>query len=417
MKLIVLNDHLYPDGGADVVALSSAQACAELGMQVTLFVGDALRPDDHTKRLATLVSVGQRDLLSNTNRVQAALQGFWNLNAARMLAELLSRHDPRDTVVHLHSWTKSLSSSVVHQTLRSGFPLVLTLHDYFAMCPNGTLFNFQTGHKCGKQPMSMGCVFTHCDARKSIHKAYRVVRHGVQSQLGRLPSGVQHGIVVSRYSQRLLAPHLPASMHLHHIRNPIEVPHRLAAPVLANHGFVQVGRLYPPKNQAQFLQACDLAGVHATCVGDGPDLPALSARHPHSTFTGPLDREGVIAHISASRALVMPSIWDETQGLVCAEAAALGVPSVIYDGCAAVDFVQHERNGLVVPQGRVDLLAQALRRLTDEPELAQRLGTQAREDFWRHPPTPEQHARDLANLYERVLSTFGNRQHERMAPT
>lgn len=417
MKVVVLNDHLYPDGGADVVALASAEACAALGMDVTLLVGDAIRHDDRQQRLAHLISVGQQDLLRNTNRLQAAFQGFWNLGAARTLAALLSRQDPADTVVHLHSWTKSLSSSVVHQTLKSGFPLVLTLHDYFSLCPNGTLFNFQTTQKCGKRPMSAGCVFTHCDARKGIHKAYRVIRHGVQYQFGRLPSGVRHGVVVSRYSQRLLEPHLPADMQLHHVRNPIEVTHRPAALVGTNHGFVQVGRLYPPKNQTQFLQACDLASVPATCVGDGPDLPALKHQHPHSRFTGPLDREGVIAHICASRALVMPSIWDETQGLVCAEAAALGVPSVIYDGCAAIDFVEHERNGLVVPQGRVDLLAKALRRLANDPELAQRLGTQAREDFWRNPPTPDQHARDLAALYEHVLATSHHRPHKRMAST
>ena len=403
MKVIVLNDHLYPDGGADVVALSAAEGCAAIGLDVTLFVGDTIRTDDHTPRRARVVSAGQHDLLRNPNRVQAAVQGFWNPQSARLLREVLSQHRPQDTIVHLHSWTKSLSASVVRATLDAGFSLVLTLHEYFTVCPNGMLFNYQSGQKCGQRPMSLGCLSTSCDARKGLHKIYRVVRHGFQTQWGQLPRGIEHAVVVSRYSEQLLRPWLPQGMQFHHIRNPIEVPMLPAAPVAHNQGFVQVGRLFLPKNQSQFLQACSMAGVQGTCVGDGPDLPELQAQFPSAHFTGPLNRPDVIAQISQSRALVMPSLWDETQGLVCAEAAALGVPSVIYDRCAAVDFVQHERNGLVVPSGNVTQLAQALRRLADEPELAQRLGTQARTDFWRDAPTPERHAQELAALYERIL--------------
>ena len=38
---------------------------------------------------------------------------IWNRDAARGMRALLDTLDPADTVVHLHSWTKALSSSVV----------------------------------------------------------------------------------------------------------------------------------------------------------------------------------------------------------------------------------------------------------------------------------------------------------------
>lgn len=404
MRVIVVNDHLYPDGGADVVALSAAEGCARFGMDVTLFVGDALRPDDQTRRRARLVTLDQHDLLRNPRPVQAALQGLWNVTAARALRKLLDAHDPRDTVVHLHSWTKSLSSSVVKVAHDAGFPLVCTLHDYFTGCPNGTLYNFVEGRVCHRPPMSASCLLTDCDARSYAHKLYRVARQGIQTQWGGLPGRFRHVIAVSRFSERILKPWMPEDVTVHHVRNPIEVAQGPAADVTQSNGFVLVARLFPPKNQEQFLEACERIGVRGTCVGDGPELQALKDRYPTGRFTGPLGRADVAREMAAARALVMPSRWYETQGLVCAEAAALGVPSVVYDGCAAVDFVTHEQTGLVVRSGHVDELALALQRLHLDPGLAARLGSNARAEFWADPPTPHAHAQDLMKVYESMLA-------------
>jgi glycosyltransferase involved in cell wall biosynthesis len=403
MKVIIVNDHLYPDGGADVVALASAEGLAAEGVDVTLFVGDRLRSDDRTLRRTKLVCTGQRDLLSGQQHPGVALQGLWNLPAARALRELLREHDPRDTVVHLHSWTKSLSSSVVQAVTAAGFPLVCTLHEYFSYCPNGMLFDHQTASICTRKPMSMSCVTTHCDARSYAHKLYRVVRHGVQQTIGGMPGALREFIVVSRFSEAILRPALPAGARIHHVRNPIEVPAGPPADVAAARGFVMVARLFRPKGQALFLEACERAGVPAVCVGEGLDLAELQARFPSARFTGQLGREGVAEAMRQARALVLPSLWYETQGLVVAEAAALGVPAIVSDACAAVDFVEHEQTGLLFRSGNVGDLAAALRRLHDEPALAARMGEEARRRFWADPPTPAAHGRELMAVYRQVL--------------
>lgn len=413
MKVIVVNDHLYPDGGADVVALSSAEGLAKAGVDVTLFVADQLREDDDTLRRAKLVCTGQSDLLNGKQRGAAALQGLWNTKAAQTLKGLLARHDPRDTVVHLHSWTKSLSSSVVRTISQAGFPLVCTLHEYFAACPNGMLFNFQTETLCELTPMSAACVATHCDARRYPHKLYRVVRQVVQQHVGGLPSLVDEFVVVSRFSEKILRPYLPAGALVHHIPNPIDVVQTTAGPladVAASNTFVMVARLFAPKAPGLFLHACKQAGVPARCVGDGPDLEDLKQTFRHASFTGQLSRKEVTASVRAARALVLPSIWYETQGLVVAEAAAQGVPGIVPDNCAASEFVEHGRTGLVFRSGDVNALAAAIKRLADNPALAAEMGRRAAEKFWQHPPTPVAHAASLIDLYEGVLRRAAERQ-------
>ena len=108
-----------------------------------------------------------------------------------------------------------------------------------------------------------------------------------------------------------------------------------------------------------------------------------------------------------ARALVMPALWYETQGLVVEEAAALGVPSVVSDGCAASEAVLHGETGLHFRLGSVTELAAALRRLVDDTTLAPRLGQCAYDRFWRDPPTLASHAQDLLRVYQGILSRAG----------
>lgn len=400
-RVVVVNDHVAPDGGADMVALRSAEGLASAGVDVTLFVAD--RPTPTPPAGVRLVCTGQVDAIANPGRVSAALQGVWNFTAARALHTLLDGFAPDNTVVHLHSWTKSLSASVARVALHRGFPVVLTLHDYFSACPNGALFDFQRNHSCHRTPLSWDCVTTHCDSRSRAFKGYRVVRHLTQQRLGGLPDRIEDFIVVSRFSQSLLAPFLPSQARCHLVRNPIDLADEPVTDVAANTPFVMVARMLAPKGQAVFLEACDRAQVEAVCIGDGPQLAEWRAQFPRAVFPGALSRAGVSAAMRQARALVMPALWYETQGLVVDEAAALGVPTVVATTCAGSESVLDGETGLHVPGGDVAALATALRRLADNPAEAARMGQAAHRRFWADPPSLANHAQRLLDVYDDML--------------
>ena len=403
--MVIVNDHLYPDGGADMVALASADALAQLGVNVTYFAADSLRPGDVTQRPYAVARTGQLDLATDPNRLRAATQGVWNSRAAHELRTLLGGFDPTRTVVHVHSWTKALSSSVFRAAGKAGFPVLCTLHDYFSVCPNGLLFNSQTSSNCLLRPMSVACVATHCDPRAYAHKLYRVARQSVQQRFGGLPGHVDEFVTISGFSERMAAQHLPIDSHFSRVRNPIDVFERPEpADPGASSTFVMVARMFAPKGWSMFLEACKLAGVNALAVGDGPDRAALEQRFRSARFVGQIDRQSVTAAVRASRALVMPSLWHETQGLVIAEAAAQGIPAIVADACGGAETVEHGVTGLLFRQGNVDSLADALRRLAGDASLARRMGLEAAQRFWADAPTPATHARELLAVYDRVLA-------------
>jgi glycosyltransferase involved in cell wall biosynthesis len=72
----------------------------------------------------------------------------------------------------------------------------------------------------------------------------------------------------------------------------------------------------------------------------------------------------------------------EPWGRVANEAMHAGLPVVASEavGAAAGGLVRDGRNGLVVPERDAEALADALRAMVAEPDLAAGLGQQARED-------------------------------------
>lgn len=404
IRVVVVNDHLYADGGADIAALGSAASLAEAGAQVTLFVADQLRVDDLAARPYKIFCTGQADL-ARGQPMTVALQGLWNGEAARVLRTLLAGFDPRNTVVHVHSWTKALSSSVFDAIHRSGFAQVLTLHEYFAVCPNGLLYDVPRAHVCSLEPLSWRCVSTNCDPRRYAHKLYRVARHAVQQNFASPGERVDRFVTISQLSQRVAAKHLPPHARFVQVCNPIDVGERMP-PVEPERAarVVMVARLFAPKGWELFLEACRRAQVPALCVGDGPDGQRLRAAYPEATFSGELNRAGVVAAMRGSRALVLASRWYESQGMVIAEAAAHGVPALASDHCGGAEAIEHGVNGFVFASGDVDSLARQLRRIADDDALVRRMGRSAYERFWHNPPTGARHARELLATYRELLA-------------
>ena len=79
-----------------------------------------------------------------------------------------------------------------------------------------------------------------------------------------------------------------------------------------------------------------------------------------------------------SSMLVMSSHY-EGFPMVMIEAMACGLPALCFDfKCGPRDIIQPEENGLVVPDGDIDGLAEAMIRLMKDEELRKRMGKNAK---------------------------------------
>jgi glycosyltransferase involved in cell wall biosynthesis len=404
MTVVITADFAHVNGGAARIALDSAKGLAAHGHDVVLFtaVGPVAEDLEGLPRLR-VVCLHQHDVWHDPNRVRAAGHSLWNWAAGRRMGALLDTLDPADTVVHLHSWTKALSTSVVRVARGRGFRVITTLHDFLTVCPTGTLFHHGTRRCCGLTPLSPACIAANCDPRSYAHKLWRVGRQVLQRRVGGLPANDGDFIAISPATDRKLRDLLPRHSRVHHVPNFTDTPPTPPVAVGRNDAVVYVGRLSAEKGPlllAECLQRLQARGVF---VGDGELAAAVRERCPSATTTGWLSPTDVRRHLSEARVLVLPSLWYELQGLVVAEAAALGVPSIVPDSSGARDWVSNEVDGFWFRGGDADDLARQIARMLGDPQLAARLGRAAYEKFWAAPPSLEQHVRDLERVYAGLL--------------
>ena len=100
-------------------------------------------------------------------------------------------------------------------------------------------------------------------------------------------------------------------------------------------------------------------------------------------FLPPCDHATLGAHIAAADVLCLPSVVtsdgdQEGRPTVLVEAASCGVPAVASDVGGVRDWIDHGRNGLLVPPRDPQALAQALAGLLRQPENIRRMGEAAR---------------------------------------
>ncbi|MGZ4375351.1 MAG: glycosyltransferase [Gaiellaceae bacterium] len=162
------------------------------------------------------------------------------------------------------------------------------------------------------------------------------------------------------------------------------------------------GRLVEHKAFDVLLRAmAELENASLVLAGDGPERTPLErlanelALGDRMHFTG---WRNDARPLLAAADVVALSSTSEGFPLVALEAMALGKPVVATDAGSVSEAVSDGETGFVVPIGDAHALASALRRLFDDPELAQKLGTRGRERAERL-FTPERMAASFEALY------------------
>ena len=402
LAVVVLNDFCHVQGGASRVAIDEAVGIAQSGVDVT-FVG-AVGPISSDLERAPLrtINLGQSPLSTLRGNAAIAINGLWNRKSYAAVGEILDSLDRDETVVHVHGYTKSLSTSVIRCAVDRGFKTLCTLHDFFAACPTGGFFDFNTNRICKLRALSLACVTTNCDKRHYSHKLYRVARSLVQKHLGQFPTEVKEYIALSRKSAEVLRPYLPADARMHYLANPNNVARDTPVDVAANNTIVSIGRLDNEKGTSLVVDAARRNGMALTLIGDGP-WRVYAEQYEHCRVTGWLTRDQIAAELRGARCLVFPSLWYETYGLVVEEAAACGVPSIVSDTCAAAERVQDGVTGWHFRAGDIDALAEYMN-ATRSDEVIRRLGENAFNEYWKDPPTTKVHTAQLIEIYRNLLT-------------
>lgn len=403
MRVIILADLADMTGGAQKVAAQSAQALAQAGAEAILVVSTA-PAGDITEDGVRRIGLGLPDVWDLPLH-RGALAGVWNKAAARALGALLERLREPETLVHLHQWTRAFSPSVFAVLRTCTMPYAITLHDYSLFCPNGVYYRFDVARPCALEPLSVSCLAAPCDPRSSLHKIVRVARSFRTRQA--ISDGGFDLVHVSQRGADTARKALPAALNesvRHHvIDNPVMIAQSAPAQLHAGARFAYIGRLTVEKGAVLAAQAARAADVPILFIGEGPAEAAIRAAHPEAELAGQRSPDQLAGLLAGDiRAVLAPSLWQETGPLTVYEAQARGVAVIASKRSGAADRVRDGVTGLVV-EPDVESFSSAMRALADQPR-AMAMGAAAHAHYWTKPPTLEAHGRNLMTLYADMLA-------------
>ncbi len=318
-------------------------------------------------------------------------------------------------VVHLHHFT-GMSTGLLDVLAARGIPSVVTLHDYWLMCPRGQMWH-RRGERCERVEVDrcadclaptfggwlpadrrgeiVGAV--HREARELLEKADSLVTPSARA----IPPFEALGVPRDR---------IPV------VENGVDTEGLQSVPPLdpAASGPLRIGylgTLIPSKGLDVLVDALqrlpagmatlDIWGNAVPYHGDDGFLTRTFARlRPGApvTYHGPYlpaDLPRILARIDA---LAAPALWSEAFGLTPREAAAAGRPVVVSRVGALQDAVQNGVEGFVVEPGDPAALATALAELAGDRQRLCAMGTAARSRSRGFAAM----ARDLVTIYTGV---------------
>lgn len=451
---LLLAAHGFPPrqaAGAEWRAHRTALAAKAAGHDVLVLAADPrLVPEDEGRAGAL-----ERDVVDGVDvlRIPVPVRPGWgwrsefdNRDVHAVVQDQLRRTRP--DVVHLISGY-ALSGSVLAAAATEGIPAVVTLTDFWFLCPRITLRR-RTGERCDVPELPEGCVACLANELRRYRWAHRATA-GRSSQLlerawrhPRLRAGrIQglHGTIVARRAflgrmlstaARVIAPSqfVAALFRRHGIRveqlvhmrqgldiaswRPVGVVPSASAPGGLRVGFI--GQLTEEKGVFDLMEAVgalrsDL-DVRLALHGDaGRESAATSARLKAAVrrdrriaLLGPFDNRDIRRVHAGLDVLVVPSRWYENSPNVILEAFACGTPVIAIDLGGMAELVTHEVDGLLVPPGDVAALAAALRRAATEPGLLDRLRAGI-----RPVKTIDEEMAELVELYDAVIAESAGR--------
>jgi len=352
------------------------------------------------------------------------------------LSDFLSSADI--DVVHVTSCL-TLSASVLTATASLGVPLVLTLTDFWFVCPRIKLIK-GNGERCDGHVTAWECLRCMLWGAKAYRWPTRVMPERVVAKMlrwiARQPSITRHrglrgmafdiddrrdflkralqrcdGILVkSAYMRDYFVGHGLSDDRLLVLPDGEDTSWgalrgREDKPEILRIGYI--GHIIPSKGVHTLIQAVKrLQGdtellIHGDLDHD-PDyansLRSIVGENETVCFRGGFAHERIGEVLSQIDVLVVPSTWPETFCHVVREGFIAGIPVIGSDIGAIPEAIQHGKNGFLFHPGDAGDLSRYLQMILDDPGLLTRLQ--------RNIPavkTVDQQARELIGLYQALL--------------
>lgn len=310
-----------------------------------------------------------------SGKAAAFFSGIHNPFTRKAFAQFLKNNRP--DVVHIHNLYPLISPSILPLCKDFGVPVVMTVHNFRMVCPNGLLLcRDEICRRClgGRE---YWCILRNCENNffKSTGYALRTMAARV---LRRYYDNVDHFICLTEFQKNILTGEgLPAG-RVSALPNLVCLNNE--KPQKKNRGeyVAYVGRISPEKDIWTLLEAArGLGDIPFKFAGDYHRMPEVLKNKPVNVeFLGQLSAKEVPMFYHDARTVVFATRCYEGFPSVLLEAMSHGLPIICSRIGGLPEIVVEGVNGLLYEPGNSSELTARIQTLWKDTALCAKLGNE-----------------------------------------
>lgn len=410
MKILMLNNFFTGFSGVEPIMMQESSLLKNDGHEVYFFASNKkpyFEEDyEYAKYFPEYINYPK---LSKKELLQYAYKLFYNKEAEKKMKNYLKEIKP--DLVHCHNVIFLLTPSVLKACYDLNIPVAYTVHGPDFVCPSDKLMlggkTYCKDELCvGKNPIH--CTLNNCfndSLLKSLVGTIDFATRGIH----KLYSNADIYICPSKALSKLVIKSGIPEEKVTVINNFVSNSYLAKEPNYDNKGyFLFAGRLTREKGVHYLLHAmAKLPDINLRIAGTGSQQEELKELAKELNlknvefigFKSGKDLEDEYTNCIAS---ILPCNWFENFGVALLESFISGKPIIASNIGGIPEIIDHGQNGLLVEPGNIDQIAESIKKINDDKQLAVTMGQHARQKAERL-YTAEVHYSKLLDAYKKIL--------------
>lgn len=410
MKILLVNKYHYMRGGSETYYFGLAKLLKQQGHQVIFFAMEDEKnlPCEQAEYFVSHVEFNGE--LSVMDKLKAAGRMIYSFEAKKKMLALIDKEKP--DIVHINLFHRVLTAAVIDAAKMRGLPVVFTMHDLNAICPNHTMLDHGAICEACLGGNYFNCVKRVC-FKDSRAKCLMAALESTYNKISGMYRKIDMVITPSDfYKEKLLASGL-VSCPVVRMRNflPAETVYTRSP---RGDYVLYFGRLSYEKGILTLVKAMKNINAPLVIVGTGPEEAAIREEakrvgiENRVLFMGFQQGKDLTDLIRDAGVVVVPSEWYEASGYTACEAAALGKIVVAADAGGLPENLIDGMTGYVYPMGDVEALAAAIKRVRQLPPALYQSMADMAIDNAKAAFDPTSYVKTLLMYYSDLIKQKGN---------
>ena len=279
-------------------------------------------------------------------KLKAFFSAFYNPKSIREIKSLLVKENP--DVVHIHNMYPLISPAILPYIKKKDIPIVMTVHNYRLLCPNGLFFNKgEICEKCTGPAKELNCITNNCEG--SLFKSTGYALRNFWARTNKYyHDNVDTFLCLSTLQYKKLIDNGFKRKKL--IIIPNSYGGDLTHEVEYKHGqyIGYVGRISPEKGSEIILElAKKLPNLKFKIAGANNNPDVFDNLLENVEYVGFLNKKQLSEFYLDSKFTLFTSVWNETFGLSIIEAFAHKKPVIASHLGASPEIIDDNKTGFI----------------------------------------------------------------------